>query len=359
MLFGVLDGHGGKQVSRFVAKFFSNVMKRLSSYKRENYHQALLETFINLDELLKDKKIDNLLKTTDLESLTNQNIIDVISTIETKSNSSSFDNKDKSYKDKTFEKSFRSISPVKDLLFLESKKVNNVSYYDNNEKNEEDLIKLSKYSTLSPSNNNEIKEFSFHPINLHTFNETESKERSSLVNLENLLTHNMGTTAVIVFVMRKVFYIANVGDSRAVLFKGGKAIRLNEEHKPSLVSEQSRIKKAGFNLISNRIDGKLNLTRAIGNLFIIIGDFIFKNNSNLKRHEQAVTVYPEVNKIKITKDMEFIIIACDGVWDCVDEDKLCEYVHKNLKEKKPISEIISTLFDKIISKTSKCKKNLK
>ncbi len=74
----------------------------------------------------------------------------------------------------------------------------------------------------------------------------------------------MGTTANILFIKSKVFFLANVGDSRAVLYKGGKTIRLNEEHKPTMVSEQSRIAKAGFHIISNRIDGKLNLTRAIG-----------------------------------------------------------------------------------------------
>ena len=73
----------------------------------------------------------------------------------------------------------------------------------------------------------------------------------------------------ILFIKSKVFFLANVGDSRAVLFKAGKAIRINEEHKPSLISEQSRITKAGFDIIANRIDGKLNLTRAIGKTTII------------------------------------------------------------------------------------------
>ena len=80
---------------------------------------------------------------------------------------------------------------------------------------------------------------------------------------------------------------------------------------------------------------------------------MFKNNRNLKRHEQAVTVYPEVKMMKISKDMEFIVMACDGVWDCVDDDKLCKYISKNLKEGKRIAEIIANLYDQIISKTEK------
>jgi len=179
--------------------------------------------------------------------------------------------------------------------------------------------------------------------------ETADKNQAVVkdVELEKLVAFNMGTTANIALIKNKTFYLANVGDSRAVLYKdGGKPMRLNEEHKPNLVSEQTRISKSGFNVVGGRIDGKLNLTRAIG-------DFMFKKNHDLKRHEQAVTVYPEIKKLKITKEMEFIVIACDGVWDCVDDDKLGEYIWKGLNEQKKITEIISNLFDQILSKNAK------
>ena len=79
----------------------------------------------------------------------------------------------------------------------------------------------------------------------------------------------------------------------------------------------------------------------------------FKNNPNLKFYEQAVTAYPEITKIKITKDIEFILMACDGVWDCVDIQKLCEHIALRLKSRMKISEIVAELFDQIISKTNK------
>ena len=88
---------------------------------------------------------------------------------------------------------------------------------------------------------------------------------------------------------------------------------------------------------------------------VTLGDFMFKKNNNLKRHEQAVTVYPEVNKMKITNDMEFIVIACDGVWDCVDEERLCKIIWKSLREDMSLPNIMGTLFDQIISKTAKCR----
>ena len=259
MLFGVLDGHGGNQVSRFVAKFFLQVMKRLTSYKQEKYDQALIETYIKMDELLKIDKINNLLKFNEIESLTQQSILEVILAIENSSNSSSFD------KGSSFEKSCRSDSPIKDNSTCKEQRISNITYY-NNWEIEADLTKdlNSKKRTRVNSQDDpvvkDIKVFEYDNVNSGN-NQKEEKQ----ISLDSLVAHNMGTTAIIVYIRNKVLYIANVGDSRAVLYKGGKAIRLNQEHKPSLVSEQSRIKKSGFHLISNRIDGKLNLTRANGN----------------------------------------------------------------------------------------------
>ncbi len=65
-----------------------------------------------------------------------------------------------------------------------------------------------------------------------------------------------------------------------------------------------------------------------------------------------MTAYPEITKMKITKDIEFILMACDGVWDCVDIQKLCEHIALRLKSRMKISDIVAELFDQIISKTN-------
>lgn len=48
-------------------------------------------------------------------------------------------------------------------------------------------------------------------------------------------------------------------------------------------------------------------------------------------------------------------MACDGVWDCVDVQKLCEHISIKLKSKTKISDIIAQLMDQIISKTNNSK----
>jgi len=80
---------------------------------------------------------------------------------------------------------------------------------------------------------------------------------------------------------------------------------------------------------------------------------MFKNNKNLKRHEQSVIANPDISKFKITPDMEFIIMGCDGVWDCVDVQLVCDYISSRLKEKTEISKIIADLFDVLVPKTNK------
>lgn len=81
-----------------------------------------------------------------------------------------------------------------------------------------------------------------------------------------------------------------------------------------------------------------------------------KNNKNLKSYEQAVTAYPEISVYELNSDIEFIVMACDGIWDCVDVQKFCEEISSKIKSyKQQLSSLISNLFDVIISKTKDCK----
>ena len=79
-----------------------------------------------------------------------------------------------------------------------------------------------------------------------------------------MIGERAGTTAVIVLMTKDRYYVANIGDSRAVLCREGKAIPLSTDHKPDLPSEHNRIEKAGGTITQGRINGSLNLSRAFG-----------------------------------------------------------------------------------------------
>ena len=154
----------------------------------------------------------------------------------------------------------------------------------------------------------------------------------------------MGTTANIMLIRNNVLYIANVGDSLSVMYKDKKAYNLNREHQIVIEEEKDRVIKSGAKIKNYRINGMLNLTRAIG-------DFRFKSNKNLKKGEQSVIAVPEITRIDDIKNIDFIIMGCDGVWDCVKRQLVCEFMEKEIKENPDgkLSDILGTIFDKCIS----------
>jgi len=107
-------------------------------------------------------------------------------------------------------------------------------------------------------------------------------------------------------VRQRVLYTANVGDARIVLCRAGKALRLSYDHKGSDENEGKRISNAGGLILNNRVNGVLAVTRALGDTYM----------------KDLVTGHPYTTETVIQPEVdEFLIIACDGLWDvCSDQD---------------------------------------
>lgn len=52
----------GPLISKFVACNFIKLFTHMKSYKNKNYEQALIETFLKFDDILKTEKVNGLLK---------------------------------------------------------------------------------------------------------------------------------------------------------------------------------------------------------------------------------------------------------------------------------------------------------
>ena len=78
------------------------------------------------------------------------------------------------------------------------------------------------------------------------------------------ISFRAGTTAVVMIMTPEKFIVANIGDSRAILGRSGKAVVLSNDHKPEHPSETNRISKAGGFVESGRVNGHLNLSRCFG-----------------------------------------------------------------------------------------------
>jgi len=139
------------------------------------------------------------------------------------------------------------------------------------------------------------------------------------VSREDYGTHT-GSTANVVYFNSQEIYCANAGDSRAVLYTNDKAIPLSEDHKPDNDTEKERISKTDHFVEDARVDGNLALSRAFG-------DFQYKDDSKKSWKDQAVTAHPDVTVTKRKKGDKFIILACDGIWDCVTNDECCQKIN--------------------------------
>ena len=49
-MFGVFDGHGGKEVAHFTKQHLGNIIRASDSYKSKKYDEALRESFLRIDE---------------------------------------------------------------------------------------------------------------------------------------------------------------------------------------------------------------------------------------------------------------------------------------------------------------------
>lgn len=116
---------------------------------------------------------------------------------------------------------------------------------------------------------------------------------------------------------------ANIGDSRAVASFPNHVDPLSIDHKPTCEEEMNRIISAGGWVQFNRVNGNLALSRAFG-------DFVFKRNDKRSATEQIVIAYPDVQTRELTSDLEFIIMACDGVWDVMTNEEVVEFVRRRV-----------------------------
>ena len=133
-----------------------------------------------------------------------------------------------------------------------------------------------------------------------------------------------GATSVVVCIRGDKAYCANAGDSRAVFSrKGGVAVDMSHDHKPTNASERERIQAAGGFVSEGRVNGSLALSRALG-------DFEYKGNKNLPPDEQAVTAHPDVKEFQLEDGDEFMILACDGIWDVMTSQKCVDFVRERI-----------------------------
>ncbi|XP_059086912.1 protein phosphatase 1A-like [Tigriopus californicus] len=156
-----------------------------------------------------------------------------------------------------------------------------------------------------------------------------------------------GTTAVCALITEKYVLFSNCGDSRAVLCSAGEPALVTLDHKPSNPLEQERIENAGGSVMIQRVNGSLAVSRALG-------DFEYKNVDGKGPTEQLVSPEPEFYiRERSLADDEFLVLACDGVWDVMSNKDICNFVRHRLLVKDDLEAIANEVIDTCLHKGSR------
>lgn len=151
-----------------------------------------------------------------------------------------------------------------------------------------------------------------------TPNPSEALRKSFLETNERMKNDQVpgGTTALVALFLKDKCYIANAGDSRAVLLKDNQVFRMSTDHKPDLPSEEERIQKSGGVVtkivgkqgkVISRVNGMLAVSRALGDFFL----------------QPHVSPEPEIQQFDLhgNNNDVMLILACDGLWDTVSDEE--------------------------------------
>eukprot|EP01138_Halocafeteria_seosinensis_P015803 gb/GECG01016127.1/.p1 GENE.gb/GECG01016127.1/~~gb/GECG01016127.1/.p1 ORF type:complete len:806 (+),score=96.08 gb/GECG01016127.1/:1-2418(+) len=159
-----------------------------------------------------------------------------------------------------------------------------------------------------------------------------------------------GATAAVVVVTPTTIISASAGDSRAVLALKGEEddhICLSADHKPTQDEETQRIENAGAAVLLGRVNGELAVSRAFG-------DFCYKTSKDLPLDQQAVTAAPYIYAHSRTGGEQAIIIACDGIWDVMDNKEVSDFVrHRLEKGRRDMKKLCASLVDTCLGEGSR------
>ncbi|KAG6496482.1 hypothetical protein ZIOFF_044349 [Zingiber officinale] len=158
-----------------------------------------------------------------------------------------------------------------------------------------------------------------------------------------------GSTAVTaILIDGRKLWIANVGDSRAVLAKGGDVIQLSVDHEPN--TERGSIENRGgfvsnmpgYDLIFTfelpndsalscslgdvpRVNGQLAVSRAFG-------------DKSLKSH---LSSDPDIRSEDVTADSDLLILASDGLWKVMSNEEAVDIARK-YKDPQAAARLLTT-----------------
>ncbi|KAH7710382.1 phosphatase 2C containing protein [Aphelenchoides avenae] len=156
-----------------------------------------------------------------------------------------------------------------------------------------------------------------------------------------------GTAVLCAFVTPTLIVLANCGDSRGILSRHASPMLVTTDHTPMDAGEYERIRKAGGSIWHERINGSIALSRSLG-------DYCYKTDTKLSATEQLVSPEPDVHIVERNKsDDEFIILACDGIYDVFGDEELVSLVRSRLAVAGDLVAVANQVLDMALAQGSR------
>jgi len=318
---GVFDGHGGKEVAVFCARHMWEEMKKSEAYMSGDIPAAIKYGFLRIDELLCTSAGRQELRLIFEEAKQQKSSSPSPPPSPPPSSSSSPPPSPPSLERSLLLETTESDSSTSDIegevVFLDSPPPSPKTFKQNSETPESTTSESATSTNLLPTTT-------------PTPHEAPDKEQD--------LGRFAGCTSVVAVIRGNKLWVGNAGDSRAVLCRGGVAQPMSVDHKPNDQLELQRIQNAGGRVFDGRVNGNLNLSRAIG-------DLQYKRDKLLPPEKQMVTANPDVKEETLGDDDEFLILACDGIWDVKTSQIAVDFVRERLSKVDRLSQILEELLE--------------
>uniref|UniRef100_T1J692 protein-serine/threonine phosphatase n=1 Tax=Strigamia maritima TaxID=126957 RepID=T1J692_STRMM len=327
-LFAVYDGHGGSEVAEYCSAYLPQCIKDANHYRNGNVVDALTHAFLRVDKSLISPDVLRAMKREmeegELDSLRVEAAMPLDQVLDKYRGIKDVIGNVNVHRDTSFASQFGDLSIQK----RKQQDMMNTTFLHADEEETDDEYDSGAGSSSSSeeSENDEEKE-----------NESERDEAK-------LIGFRSGCTAVVAVIRDGELFVANAGDSRCVVCQCGTAIDMSREHKPEDDVERKRIENAGGKVSAEgRVNNGLNVSRAIG-------DHSYKRDEKLDASEQLIIAVPDVRSLKIDSCREeFMVIACDGVWNCMSSQSVVDFVRKRIADRGKVSTICEELLDACLS----------
>uniref|UniRef100_A0A7S2B869 protein-serine/threonine phosphatase n=1 Tax=Octactis speculum TaxID=3111310 RepID=A0A7S2B869_9STRA len=378
-LFGVFDGHGGPEVAQYAATYMPEVIEATGEYQKGDYVVALKRAFMNMDVCLRTESGRfKLLRLASLENRKRKLTIQDLDLTEAKNAAESCGLTLEQLKailvsqaklearrvaeERQKEKRFKTEKRFEMEKIAEEREIASVPIPpltpppdtqqrhtpDERTKDDDDEKQFSDSSSSGFSSPpSPLKETPIPASPAKTNGERPSAVAGRPQRPNTLRRRTVGvdsgTTAVVALVVgRRQVLVANAGDSRCVVSRQGRAIDLSKDHKPDDEFERRRIEIAGGRVMDGRVEGNLNLSRALG-------DFLYKRNQSLRPDLQMITAMPDVRSLALKPGDDFMVLACDGIWNCLSSQQVVSMVRERLG-KQTLGRICEEVCDRCLAR---------